>query len=230
MWCKQTKTKLVALGNHDIAYVCTERQVSSICLLTRSLCTRSKYGDGLYHHYGISSINGIWAWPSPQMATSTGRCQTFRGGCPAPQTTDHPAFLGGLRHPSPSPGPGSPGANSEPKLSGCVCGGGAQGLHRSSRRALYRGSRGARIWAIMHPRRCLEKSTHLIFIYLCLIPTCAHGRVFLAFLQVILSALVTWVETYDGTSHDLELDGGGNTTYSAPPKNPAFHRKTFWVN
>ena len=127
--------------------------------------------------------------------------------------------LGGLRHPSPSPGPGSPGANSEPKLSGCACvGGGAQGLHRSSRRALYRGSRGARIWAIMHPRRCLEKSNHLIFIYLCLIPTCARGRVFLAFLQVILSALVTWVETYDGTSHDLELDGGGNTTYSAPPK------------
>ena len=124
VWCKQTKTKLVALGNHDIAYVCTERQVSSICLLTRSLCTRSKYGDGLYHHYGISSINGIWAWPSPQMTTSTGSCQTFRGGCPAPQTTDHPAFLGGLRHPSPSPGPGSPGANSEPKLSGCVCGGG----------------------------------------------------------------------------------------------------------
>ena len=76
----------------------------------------------------------------------------------------------------------------------------------------------------------LQKSNHLIFIYLCLIPTCARGRVFLAFLQVILSALVTWVETYDGTSHDLELDGGGNTTYSAPPKNPAFHRKTFWVN
>ena len=164
------------------------------------------------------------------MATSTGRCQTFRGGCPAPQTTDHPAFLGGLRHPtSPSPGPGSPGANSEPKLSGCVCGGGAQGLHRSSRRALYRGSRGARIWAIMHPRRCPAKIKSFDF-HIPVLDTCARGRVFLAFLQVILRALVTWVETYDGTSHDLELDGGGNTTYSAPPKNPAFHRKTFWVN
>ena len=166
------------------------------------------------------------------MATSTGRCQTFRGGCPAPQTTDHPAFLGwgGSATPAPAPDLAHPAPTASLNCLGvCVCGG-AQGLHRSSRRALYRGSRGARIWAIMHPRRCLEKSNHLIFIYLCLIPTCARGRVFLAFLQVILSALVTWVETYDGTSHDLELDGGGNTTYSAPPKNPAFHRKTFWVN
>ena len=226
------------MRNHDIAYVCTERQVSSICLLTRSLCTRSKkhiciYGDGLYHHRGISSINGIWAWPSPQMATSTGRCQTFRGGCPAPQTTDHPAFLGGLRHPSPSPGPGSPGANSEPKLSGCVCVGGGLRL-RGSIGAPDGPSIGVPEGPASGPSCtrdvALQKSNHLIFIYLCLIPTCARGRVFLAFLQVILSALVTWVETYDGTSHDLELDGGGNTTYSAPPKNPAFHRKTFWVN
>ena len=189
------------MRNHDIAYVCTERQVSSICLLTRSLCTRSKkhiciYGDGLYHHRGISSINGIWAWPSPQMATSTGRCQTFRGDVPPPRPpTTRPSWGGSATPPAPAPDLAHPAPTASLNCLGvCVCGG-AQGLHRSSRRALYRGSRGARIWAIMHPRRCPAKIKSFDF-----------------YIPVLDTYLCSWPGVLGIPSGDIECFGdlGGN--------------------
>ena len=165
------------------------------------------------------------------MATSTGRCQTFRGDVPPPRPpTTRPSWGGSATPPAPAPDLAHPAPTASLNCLGVCVGGGLRGSIGAPDGPSIGVPEGPASGPSCTRDVALQKSNHLIFIYLCLIPPCARGRVFLAFLQVILRALVTWVETYDGTSHDLELDGGGNTTYSAPPKNPAFHRKTFWVN
>ena len=90
-------------------------------------------------------------WPPAQVGV-----KLFVGGVPPPRPPTTRPSWGGSATPAPAPDLAHPAPTASLNCLG-VCVGGAQGLHRSSRLALYRGSRGARIWAIMHPRRCLAK-------------------------------------------------------------------------